>query len=89
LISALTGTITHGSDTWLVDSGVSRHMIGYKDSLSYLVQKDSTHKVKLGDDYQYPIKGVGETSYNLDSGKPLKIKEVCMYPVLRFGYLGK
>jgi hypothetical protein len=51
-------------------------MIGYKDSLSELVQKDSPHKVKLGDDYQYPIKGVGEASYRLDSRKPMKMKDV-------------
>jgi hypothetical protein len=69
LISSLTGTITHGSDTWLIDSGASKHMTGYKDSLSKLVQKDSPHKVKLGDEYQYPIKGVGEVSYRLDSKK--------------------
>jgi hypothetical protein len=68
LISALTGMVTHGSDTWLVDSGASKHMTGYKDSLSSLVEKDSPHKMKLGDDYQYPIKGVGEASYRLDSG---------------------
>jgi hypothetical protein len=32
---------------------------GYKGSLSKQVQKDSPHKVKLDDGYQYPIKGVG------------------------------
>ena len=32
--------------------------------------------MKLGDDYQYPIKGVAKTSYKLDSKKPLKIKDV-------------
>ena len=51
LISTLTGTITHGNDTWLVDSGASKHMTGYKDSLSELVEKESHQKVKLGDDY--------------------------------------
>jgi hypothetical protein len=76
LISTLTETITHGSDTWLIDSGASKHMTGYKDSFSEIVQKDSPHKVKLGDDYQYPIKGVGEASYKLDSGKPMKMKDV-------------
>jgi hypothetical protein len=76
LISAFRGTVTHGSDIWLVDNGVYKHMTGYKDSLSKLTHKDSPHKVKLGDDYQYLIKGVGEASYKLDSGKPMKIKEV-------------
>ena len=32
--------------------------------------------MKLGDDYEYPIKGSGEVSYNLDSGKSLKMKDV-------------
>jgi hypothetical protein len=29
LISSLSGTVTHGSDTWLIDSDSSKHMIGY------------------------------------------------------------
>jgi hypothetical protein len=58
-------------------------MTGYNDSLSDIVQKDSPHKVNLSDDYQYPIKGVGETSYKLDSGKPLKIKDVLYVPGLK------
>jgi hypothetical protein len=47
LISTLTCKVTHGSDTWLIDSGASKHMTGYKESLSDLVQKDSPHKVKI------------------------------------------
>jgi hypothetical protein len=61
LISALTCSVTHGSDTWLIDNGSSNHMTGYEDSLSNLIHKDSPHKVKLGDDYQYPIKGVSRS----------------------------
>ena len=38
LISTLTRTITHGSDTWLVDSGASKHMNDHKSSLTNLVQ---------------------------------------------------
>jgi hypothetical protein len=83
LISTLIGTVTHGSDTWLIDSGVSKHMTGYKDSFLELVQKDSPHKVKLGDDYQYPIKGVREASYKLDFEKPMKKKDVLYVPGLK------
>jgi hypothetical protein len=83
LISALTSTVTHGSDTWLIDSDASKNMTGYKESLSDLVQKDSPHKVKLGDDYQYPIKGVVEASYKLDSGKRMKMKDVLYVPGLK------
>ena len=30
----------------------------------------------LGDDYQYPIKGIGEASYKLESRKSMKMKDV-------------
>ena len=41
LISALTGSVSLSNDSWLVDNGSSKHMTGYKDSLSFLIQKDS------------------------------------------------
>ena len=50
LISSLIGTVTHGSNDWLVDSGASKHIIGYKDSFINLLEHESHHKVKLGDD---------------------------------------
>ena len=65
LISALTGNITHGSNDWLIDSGDSKHMIGFKESFVRLSEHESPQKVKLGDDYQYPIKGSGESSYKV------------------------
>ena len=66
LISALMGNITHGSNDWLIDSGASKHMTGFKESFVRLPEHESPHKVKLRDDYQYPIKGSGESSYKLD-----------------------
>ena len=39
--------------------------------------------MKLGDDYQYPIKGSGEYSYKIDSGKSLTMKEVLFMPGLK------
>ena len=38
LISSLTGSITHGSDTCLIDIGASKHMTRHKDSLSFLTR---------------------------------------------------
>ena len=80
MISSLRRSVSPGNDTWLVDSGASMYMIGYKDSLSFLVQKESPHKVMLGDDSQYPIKGMGEASYKLDSRKSMKMKVVLYIP---------
>jgi transposase InsO family protein len=38
--------------------------------------------VTLGDDYQYPIKGVGESNYKLNSGNSMKMKDVLYVPGL-------
>jgi hypothetical protein len=61
LISTLSGSVTPGEDTWLIDSGASKHMTGQRDILSCISKKKFSQKVTLGDDYQYPIKGVGES----------------------------
>ena len=34
LISALIGSVSPRNDTWLIDSGASKHMTGFKESLS-------------------------------------------------------
>ena len=58
-------------------------MTGFKESFVKLFEHESPHKVKLGDDYQYPIKGSGESSYKLDSGKSMKMKDVLFVPGLK------
>ena len=58
-------------------------MTGIKESFVRLSEHESPHKVKLGDDYQYPIKGSGEYSYKIDSGKSLTVKEVLFVPRLK------
>jgi hypothetical protein len=82
LISALSGSITPREDTCLIDSGASKHMIGQKDILSYISEKKFSQKVTLGDDYQYPIKGVGESNYKLNLGNSMKMKDVLYVPGL-------
>ena len=57
-------------------------MTGYKESLVNLSEHESPHKVKLGDDYHYPIKGSGEASYKLDFVKHLRMKYVLYVPGL-------
>ena len=58
-------------------------MTGQKKTLSKLEERSCPHKVSLGDDYQYPIKRVGEASYKLDSGNPFKMKDVLYVPGLK------
>ena len=51
-------------------------MTVYKDLFQCLVQKDSPYKLNLADDYQYPIKGMGESFYKLYLGNSMMMKEV-------------
>ena len=44
LISALMGTITHGSKDWLINNGASKHMTGFKKSFEKLSEHNSPHK---------------------------------------------
>jgi hypothetical protein len=82
LFSALSRSVTPGEDTWLIDSGASKHMTCQKDILSSLTKNDFFHKVSLGDDYQYTIKGMGESTYKLDSGTLMRMKDVLYVPGL-------
>jgi hypothetical protein len=76
LISACSESMSPGGDTWIIDSASSNNMIGQRDILYSLTENNFPWKVTLGGDYQYPIKGVGESNYKLDSGTPMKIKYV-------------
>ena len=67
LFFALSGSIKPRENTWLIDSGASKHMTGKKTTLSNIEEKNSSQKVSMGDDYQYPIKGIGESSYKIES----------------------
>ena len=51
LFSTLSRSVSPGEDTWLIDSGASKHMIGQRDILSSLIEKNIPHKVTFGDDY--------------------------------------
>ena len=41
LFCALFGSVTTGEDTWLIDSGASKHMTGKKQTLSRLEENNS------------------------------------------------
>ena len=70
LFYALSRSVTPREGTWLIYSGSSNNMTGKKKTLSILEEKNSSQKVSLGDDYQYPIKGIIEASYNLTMELP-------------------
>ena len=83
LISTLTHTITHGSNDWIMDNGVSKHTTRYKESFFNMSEYESPQKVKRGNDYQYHTKGSVKYPYKIDSQKSLKMKDVLYVPRLR------
>jgi hypothetical protein len=83
LISSFSGSVTPGKDTWLIDSGASKHMTSKRSTLSCISEKKFSPKVTLGDDYQYPIKGMGESNHKLDSENTIKMKGVLYVPGLK------
>jgi hypothetical protein len=61
-ISSLSSMVPTSNDIWLIDSGAFRHMTGYREHLTNLVEKESCLNVVHGDDARYTMKGVGSTS---------------------------
>lgn len=74
-VSALSSNVPTDSDTWLIDSGASRHITGYREHLLDLVE-ESNLQVIIGDDACYSVRGFGATSLNLESRVSLHLSDV-------------
>ena len=55
-------------------------MTGYQELFSDLAKRESHQKVIIGYDARYAVRGAGATSFQLKSGKTLKMKEVLHVP---------
>ena len=58
------------------ESFFGKKLLKIAHGLNFALKIIPAHKVKLGDDYHYPIKGSGEASYKLESGMSMKMKYV-------------
>jgi hypothetical protein len=83
LVSSLSSLVSTRHKNWLVDSGASEHMTGYKDILSYFETKPFVEQVELGDEKCYKIEGVGSISFRLEYGARLHVDEVLYALVLK------
>jgi hypothetical protein len=83
MVSTLSSSVFMGLETWLVDSGASKHMTGYKEILSDFETKYFAEQVELGDEKCYKIEGVGFISFRLEYGARLHIDEVLYVPELK------
>lgn len=74
LISALsTATAPDTLDHWLIDSGASRHFIGYKEVLTNLIEKKTNLEIILGDNATYPVKGIGTSTLHFNQGQTIHL----------------
>jgi hypothetical protein len=63
-------------NTWLIDSGASRQKTVFRDHLTNFVEKETHIHVVLGYDVRYNVKGVGTSTFQIDSNMQLQLKEV-------------
>ena len=62
MYSALSKQISIKS--WVIDSGASRHITGYKEVLDSTLE-EVNDKVTIGDNFTHPIKGIGNCTLKL------------------------
>jgi hypothetical protein len=82
-ISAFSGMVPTNDNTWLIDSGASGHMTGLGNHLTHFVEKETHLHVVLGDDARYNVRGVGTSTFQLDSDMQLKLEEVLYVPGMK------
>ena len=70
-------------DVWLIDSGASRHITGFKEALSDMVERDTNLEIILGDNATYPVKGTGTVTLHLSQGQVLRLQDVLYVPKLK------
>lgn len=85
LVSTLTDSLKDSVESWLVDSGASRHMTGNKNVLANFKQVQFSSQVELGDDASYEIKGIGSASFQLVWSKDTKLSSTIVIGIKEGG----
>ena len=58
-------------------------MTRYRCALTDLTEQKSSVEVEMGDETTYSVRGIGSTSFRLDSGTNLKITEILYVPSIK------
>ena len=61
---------------WYLGIGAYFHMIGDKDLLSDLEEKDLQMHIEMGDDGRYSATNIGTITFERESGNPFLLKDV-------------
>ena len=77
LYSSLSNEISNKS--WVIDSGSSRHITGYKETLDFLSEKVNG-EVTIGDNSAHLVEGIGNCTLKLKTRNTLLLKGVLYVP---------
>ena len=77
---ALSSELNSNHNTWIIDSGASRHITGFKFET---FSNHASEEVTIGDNSSHPIKGIGSCSIQLNYGITLQLKNVLYVPRIK------
>ena len=80
LYSSLSNEVS--SKAWVIDSGSSRHITGYKEALDS-ISKKVNGEVTIGDNSTHSVKRIGNCTLKLKSGNSLLLKGVLYIPRIK------
>jgi len=80
---ALPGPIEDNDDMWLINGGTFRDMIGDCVNISSMREKRISHRVELGDNNSYAIKGIWKVSIELESCNNVHLSNFLYVPSLK------
>ena len=60
---------------WVINSGSSQHITGYKEALNF-ISKEVDGEVTIGDNSAHSVEGIGNCTLKLKSGSSLHFKRV-------------
>jgi hypothetical protein len=61
---------------WSIDSQASRHMTGDHKNFSSMKEKETPHKVDLGDKKYYAVKEIGQATIKMELGNYIQLSNV-------------
>ena len=65
IVTANTVSENHTTDTWIMDSGATRHMCSDRGLFSQLLKLNSTIEIQVGDGRRLTAEGIGKVSINV------------------------
>jgi hypothetical protein len=81
LISTLFGSLTNGVESWLVDSGASRHMTGNKGVLANFKENKFSSHVELGDNATMQSKDLAQHLFISNMEVSYTLRKFCTFLV--------